>query len=194
MNKQQILIFALGGPGSGKGSICQRLTRIYQPIITTISVGELLRRSVDKSVQRILNQGGVVPPDYSSQVLHAHLPTLNSDILIVDGFPRDVAAARIWDDQYSDTKSNALFFDVDDTILRRRLIARGRSDDTTSVIERRLEFHRANTPPLWEYMHAQGRATKIDAAGSIDDVVKLAELALLDSPFNIQNHLMDSHR
>lgn len=187
----QILVFALGGPGSGKGSVCHRLTRLYHPTITTVSVGELLRKDPSVEIQRTLKRGALVPPEYSAALLHSHLPTVpaSSYILIVDGFPRDVAAARIWDKLYASAsdRTNALFFDAPDAVLRRRLLGRGRADDKSEVIERRLDFHRENTPPLWDYMHSQGRAASIDATGSFEDVAQLALLALLDAPFNLES-------
>ena len=51
MTKPEI-IFIIGGPGVGKGTICSYLTKDYPNVIKTISTGDLLRTVVkEKKVE-----------------------------------------------------------------------------------------------------------------------------------------------
>ena len=62
------VVFVLGGPGSGKGTVCSRVVRAL-PAWTTLSAGELIRAeaasaSADaKRITEILAEGRIIPSE-----------------------------------------------------------------------------------------------------------------------------------
>jgi adenylate kinase len=91
-------ILVLGGPGSGKGTQCERLAKLYGAV--HISTGSLYRAEVKsgstagKVMADIMSKGGLVPDDIGTQVvLKARLK--QADIVeggwIGDGWTREAA-------------------------------------------------------------------------------------------------------
>ena len=58
----------------------------------------------------------------------------------------------------------------------KRLLGRGRADDTEEVIRNRLAVYRSETAPLLEYY--RDKLVTIDAVGSVDDITARALDAL----------------
>eukprot|EP00171_Calliarthron_tuberculosum_P020124 IDg20124t1 len=125
----QPTLFVVGGPGSGKGSICARLAQ--KRGWDAFSTGDLLRAQGDRDprLRDMLQAGQVVPPAMSAKaVLRRVLQSRDAPLVIVDGFPRDVDAAALWT-AASAPVTPALFLECDANTLRARLAKRGRDDD-----------------------------------------------------------------
>jgi adenylate kinase len=60
--------------------------------------------------------------------------------------------------------------------LVRRLLGRGRTDDTEDVIRRRQEVYRDETAPLLE--HYRDRLVTIDAVGTVEEITDRVSDAL----------------
>ena len=67
------------------------------------------------------------------------------DGYVLDGFPRTLAQAEGVDFDV------VVFLDVADDEVKRRLLARGRADDTADVIEERLREYDEDTEPLIDH-------------------------------------------
>jgi len=71
--KNPKITFVLGGPASGKGTQCAKLVEEFG--YTHISTGDLFRAEVKKGskegqmMQRIMNEGGLIPYQLTVQVL-----------------------------------------------------------------------------------------------------------------------------
>lgn len=134
----------LAPPGGGKGTQGIRLAQALG--IEHISSGEVLRREVaagtalGRAVQEHLAAGRLAPDELVTQAV---LPALG-DAYVLDGYPRTLA------------QTEGLDFDavvhlrVPEDVVERRLLARGRADDTPEVIARRLRQYEAETLPLLE--------------------------------------------
>ncbi|MET1073902.1 MAG: nucleoside monophosphate kinase, partial [Umezawaea sp.] len=73
-----------------------------------------------------------------------------------------------------------LVFEVDDEELIKRLMSRGRSDDTEETIRHRQEVYRSETEPLIDYY--RDLAVRVDAVGSVEEITDRAMDALADEP------------
>ncbi len=181
------VLFCLGPPGSGKGSICEKLAQRHAHRgWTTLSAGQLLRRAaIDDDV---LRRGEIVPPERSAQVLLSELCEMKDDVkvAIIDGFPRDLSAALLWDRILPNENTCAVVLAVHEDALRQRLGRRGRMDDHLDTINRRIELHKQVAPPLLGYLATEGRAVEVDGNGPIDDVVRDVELVLSKPPFELE--------
>lgn len=190
LNPRLRVIFALGGPGTGKGTVCAALASKYAHCgWRTLSAGALLREeaaSGDDNLARYLAAGRVVPPERSATAVLRALhrlptPSAGENVAIVDGFPRDVGAARLWDAYRPG--ACAFVLHVPDELLQTRLLARGRGDDVPETVARRLEYHGIHTRKLIE--HFGDRGVVLDGTGEPYLVVQRVEEAMRTHPFNL---------
>ncbi|KAL0848859.1 hypothetical protein ABMA28_013268 [Loxostege sticticalis] len=89
------IVWILGGPGSGKGTQCEKIIAKYG--FTHLSTGDLLRAEVKSGSERakcltsIMERGELVPNDLVLDLLKeaiiAHAPTAKG--FLVDGYPRE---------------------------------------------------------------------------------------------------------
>src|ERR1700722_7271429 len=106
MRYKTLLLF--GAPGSGKGTQGSILGSI--PGFRHVACGDVFRNlRVGSPLGRIFldysSRGALVPDDFTVQLWHEHIEGLislnrfdpDSDILILDGIPRNVAQARLMD-------------------------------------------------------------------------------------------------
>lgn len=89
------IILVLGGPGSGKGTQCEKIVEKYG--FCHLSTGDLLREEVKQESERanmlneIMKKGELVPTDVILQLLNQAIETnKESKGFLIDGFPRDV--------------------------------------------------------------------------------------------------------
>ncbi|CAL1287222.1 unnamed protein product [Larinioides sclopetarius] len=157
------LLFS-GGPGSGKGTQCERIVQKYG--FTHLSTGDLLRDEVNSGSLRgerltdIMKKGQLVPNEEVLALLkEAMLKNLaNSHGFLIDGYPREVGQAAEFEKQVTQISkcSFLLFFDVSDDVMKERLLNRGktsgRADDNEETIAKRiLTFHNHTQPILDHY-------------------------------------------
>lgn len=89
------VIFLVGGPGSGKGTQCEKIVQKYG--YTHISSGDLLRAEVasgserGQKLNRIMEKGRLVPNKIVLDMIkEAMLASPDAEGFIVDGYPRQV--------------------------------------------------------------------------------------------------------
>ncbi len=97
--KEAKVLFVVGGPGSGKGTQCEKMVERYG--YTHISSGDLLRAEVASGSERgrklncIMKKGKLVPDkvvmDMIKETMLAKIKTANG--FLIDGFPRKVDQA-----------------------------------------------------------------------------------------------------
>ena len=62
--------------------------------------------------------------------------------------------------------------------LAKRMLLRGRSDDTSETVRKRLEVYREQTAPLIEYYRRLDRLREINGVGSMDEIQSLMLTAI----------------
>ncbi len=169
-----ILIF-LGPPGSGKGTQAEKISKKYE--IVHLSTGLMLRDHVERETElgikakSILDEGSLVPDDLVIQMLKDRLDSDDSkNGAILDGFPRTLPQAMSLESDGKFIIKSVIFFDVNEEELVKRMLERGRSDDTEESIKVRLKVYRNETEPLVEFYSNKNLLTKINGLGSIDDI------------------------
>ncbi len=171
-------LLLLGGPGSGKGTQATLLQqRISVPLIST---GEILRQEIASStnlgamVQEYVAQGELVPDDLMIALIRQRL--LQPDIAngwIMDGYPRTAFQAEELDfllDELEQYLSKVVCLEVPISLLVERSIMRARSDDTSEIIQRRIDLYQERTMPILEYYEVSKRLVRVDGSQSIDQV------------------------
>lgn len=94
-----MIIILLGPPGAGKGIQAKLLSDQYQ--LTILSIGELLRRAVNKKsatglkVKETINNGRLVPDNIILDLVESNFSNnIKSQNCILDGFPRTIYQAK----------------------------------------------------------------------------------------------------
>lgn len=169
-----ILIF-LGPPGSGKGTQAEKISEKFQ--IAHISTGVMLRdhvyRKTDLGIKAksILDEGSLVPDNLVIEMLKDRLDSDDcKNGAILDGFPRTLPQALSLENDEKFSIKSVIFFDVNQEELVKRMLERGRSDDTEESIKVRLQVYLNETEPLVGFYSKKNLLTEINALGSVDDI------------------------
>lgn len=180
-NSKLPIIWVLGGPGSGKGTQCEKLVKKYG--FVHLSSGDLLRDEVasgsskGKELNEMMQKGVLVPRevvlDLIKQAMIRSLPSAKG--YLIDGYPREIEQGVDFENMIAPC-TLILYFDVsDETMLKRllqRAISSGRVDDNEETIKKRLDtFHQVSEPVMKQY--AQKVAT-IKAETSADEIFAIA--------------------
>uniref|UniRef100_A0A667YK89 Adenylate kinase 5, like n=1 Tax=Myripristis murdjan TaxID=586833 RepID=A0A667YK89_9TELE len=169
-----LIIFIIGGPGSGKGSQMAKLAHCYG--LRAVSWEELLMRqllshaSPDRKwevIAEIVANGELTAQETAIKALKRQLigqPEARG--FIVDGFPRDVSQALSFQEQIGCPDLVVLLACSNQTLrfrLEQRATRRGRLDDSSHALRRRLETFHQNIRPIATYYQQQDLLRQIDA-------------------------------
>ncbi|KAJ1133641.1 hypothetical protein NDU88_000120 [Pleurodeles waltl] len=185
--KTSKIIFVVGGPGSGKGTQCEKIVAKYG--YTHLSSGDLLRAEVKsgsargKKVAVFMEKGELVPLDTVLEMLRdAMVAKANkSPGFLLDGYPRDVQQGHEFEKKIG-PPSLLLYIDVKAETMLKRLLKRGetssRADDNEQTIKKRLETYYKATEPVIVLYESWGIVRKVNGEGSIDQVFQQVSAAL----------------
>jgi adenylate kinase len=186
-------VLLLGIQGSGKGTQAKRIAEEYDS--PHVATGDILRKAIvdetplGKEVEDILARGDLVPDSTMIELIRERLA--DSDGFVLDGFPRTMAQAEALDDMLAEIGRplDVVFeLQVPDDVARERLAKRafeeGRTDDTPTVIDNRIETYHRETEPIVEHYRMTGKLVPLHAARSIEEVYREIQQALerLEAP------------
>jgi adenylate kinase len=179
-------VVLVGPPGAGKGT--QATTLSDKLGVPHISTGDLFRQHINaetelgQRVKGILDAGQLVPDELTIELVRERLAEPDTeDGFLLDGFPRNVNQANLLNKILAerDEKLEAVIeLQVDENDLVRRLLARGRADDTEEVIRHRQQVYRSETEPLLDYY--RDLLITVDGVGEVDEVTTRILGALRD--------------
>ena len=160
-------IVMLGGPGSGKSTYTEYLIKHFN--ITHIYPGGMLRKEVEKGseigqqVKSIIDRGEFVPNQIVLDLITKKVEQ-SPQGYVLDGWPRYMQQAEDME-KAEKGYDYAVFLDVSREEVMRRLLARGRADDTEEIIGNRIELYKKETGPVIEYMRNRPGFLEIKAEG-----------------------------
>ncbi|KAL1491091.1 hypothetical protein ABEB36_011741 [Hypothenemus hampei] len=171
------IIWILGGPGSGKGTQCDRIVAKYG--FTHLSSGDLLRNEVSsgssrgKELNAIMERGELVPLevvlDLLREAILSALPTTRG--YLIDGYPREKEQGILFEQTIAPVNL-VIFYDASEDTLVERLLGRartsGRADDNEDTIKKRLKtFNTHNDQVVQQYV---SKLKKIEAERTTDEI------------------------
>jgi adenylate kinase len=177
MSSGRLVLVILGRQGSGKGTQSALLVDKYGCV--HVSTGDILRAAVEagtelgRQAESIMAAGDLVPDEVMCGIVGARLA--ESDIVasgaLLDGFPRTPAQAdALLEMVGADGIDAAVNIDVPVAEVTKRMLDRGREDDTVEAISRRLELYEAQTAPLLSWFEEHGLLRAVSGLGSPEEV------------------------
>lgn len=166
-------IIFLGPQGSGKSTQAKML--VSQLNLPYIEMGQVLRdkaqedTEIGRQIKTPLDLGELVPDEITISLLNEKLTTPEfQNGFILDGYPRNQVQI-----QGLKAKIDKVFYiRIDDTEAVKRLLLRGRHDDTKELLTRRLEIYHEKTEPLLKKYRSQNILIEINGDKSIEEVNK----------------------
>lgn len=183
LSKARIL-FVLGGPGSGKGTQCDKIVEKYG--FTHLSTGDLLRDEVasgserGKQLTQIMEKGELVPLETVLTLLKEAMlkQAATSKGFLIDGYPRELDQGKRFEADVAGVEC-VLYFEVADDTMKKRLLHRaetsGRVDDNEETIMKRLKTFHNHTQPVIDHYGKQNKVCKIVAEGTIEEIFSHVE-------------------
>lgn len=164
-------ILLIGPQGSGKSTQAKLLAEFLK--VPFISMGDIFRKisaedsELGKRIRKILDEGQLVDDRTTSETVKQRLQGEDcQNGFIVDGYPRTEDQLRDFDPGFD----KVFYLDVPEEEVIKRLLARGRSDDTYELIKRRLDLYYQQTQPLLDFYKQGNKLTEISGIGDIQNI------------------------
>lgn len=188
------VVLVVGGPGSGKGALCERLAAECGAV--HLSCGEMLREEVESGtplgleVAAIMERGELVSSATVTALMRRRMRAYPGQRILLDGFPRSIENARDFVELCGPPEL-ALHLDCDDTVLLERILDRGeqsaeearraeeegieavnvRADDNVfTAINRLRTYHKHHAPTMQWLKKMKVPVVELDCSGSKEDV------------------------
>mmetsp|Transcript_96600 Transcript_96600/g.216349 ORF Transcript_96600/g.216349 Transcript_96600/m.216349 type:complete len:342 (+) Transcript_96600:55-1080(+) len=175
--------FVIGGPGSGKGTQCERIAEEFGYI--HLSAGDLLRAERQREgsplgevIEATIRAGKVVPSEMIAELLEQAMREAGWDKakFVIDGYPRSAEQLAGWESTLNKRVHFlfCLYLEVGREEMLQRLLGRakssGRSDDNVATIEKRFVTFEEETGPLLEHFDSKGTLRRIDGGRALEAV------------------------
>lgn len=181
------VVFVLGGPGAGKGTMCE-LAAAHQGWIH-LSAGALLRQEREIGgpnaalIESIVTAGKLVPDEITVGLLKQAMEQVTQKTggsrFLVDGFPRSLSNLAAWNTVFGqDAELPAMvYFECPYPVLEQRILRRakhtGRLDDNAESTKLRFDTFKEQTLPIVEFFKEKGRCIEIDTSQDREAVYRL---------------------
>jgi adenylate kinase len=202
------IVILLGAPGSGKGTVAGKVAA-ENADLKHVSSGDLLRGAIAAGTaagieaKGYMDKGNLVPDSLIATMIKDVVASTEGEVtMLLDGFPRNLAQAKILEEMGAPVKS-AVLIDVPDSIIQERIAGRRtcpkckagyhvknlppktegvcdvcgaelviRKDDNPETVKDRLVVYHRETEPLIEFYEVKGLLRKVDGMTGVDNVAE----------------------
>ena len=186
-----MVIFVLGGPGAGKGTMCAKLVEDYG--FVHLSAGDLLRAERQRGgkqadlINNYIKEGKIVPNEITCNLIKTAMETSTCKKFLVDGYPRNADNRTGWDKMIGDSVDMVavLYFDCPEHILVERIEERGRlagenrrADDNAEAMVKRLKVYKEETGPVIDYYDHRGKTIRVNTGADREQVYAQVKRAI----------------
>jgi adenylate kinase family enzyme len=188
------VVFVLGGPGAGKGTMCELAES--QLGWTHLSIGDLLRAERESggptaaTIEENLAEGKLVPNEITVTLLKNAMEnitrTTGKNNFLLDGFPRSLDNLEGWYEVFGREVElpRMVYFECPFDVLEKRILGRakftGRSDDNTESLKLRFETFKAETTPTIEHFKSLDKCVEIETSQDRQSVYALVQSSLAE--------------
>lgn len=173
----------IGRSGCGKGTQAALLQTYLESKgceVLRLGTGDFARERAQKNtltgrwIKSILDAGGFFPSWLAGALMIEMIEpnlTKHEQVLLLDGSPRRMHEAEVLDDFMAHLKRpavRAIHLDISEDECRRRLMARGRGDDTEDAIQNRLSWFTTQVAPVLDYYG--DRLITVSGEGAIETI------------------------
>jgi len=206
------VVFVLGGPGSGKGTMCS-LAQAQLGWIH-LSVGDLLRAerkaggATADTIEQHLTAGEIVPNEITVTLLQSAMEKASRSTgkinFLIDGFPRSLDNLEGWYQTFGRESDlpKMLYFECPYDVLEGRILGRakysGRSDDNIESVKLRFDTFKSKTLPTLEVFQGKNKVVQVDASQGREEVYAIViksleaytDPELADQPLTEQSEIL----
>ncbi|MCP4920302.1 MAG: AAA family ATPase [Proteobacteria bacterium] len=186
------VVFVLGGPGSGKGTMCSLAEA--QLGWVHLSTGNLLRAEREAGVETAdainayITAGELVPNEITVTLLQRAMEDATrrggKTNFLLDGFPRSLDNMEGWYEIFGRDAElpRMLYFECPYEVLEERILGRakfsGRADDNVASMKLRFDTFKAKTLPTLELFRDNDKVVEVDASQGREDVYAVVRKSL----------------
>lgn len=163
----------LGVQGSGKSTqaeiVAEKLNLPY------IEMGQLFRDKKEandedaKKIRETIDRGYLVPDELATSTLLQRLAKPDCEKgYVLDGYPRNEAQFAALDKDID----KVFNIEVSDDEAIKRLLLRGRHDDTREALQKRMGWHHSETEPLLSKFREMGILEEVDGERTIEEIAQ----------------------
>ena len=209
---QPNVVFVIGGPGSGKGTMCEVAEE--QLGWAHLSTGDLLRAELDAkgpkaaTIEQFITAGELVPNDIMVTLLKDAMEDLTRTTgnrnFLLDGFPRSLNNMDAWYEIFGREMDlpTMLYFECPYDVLEKRILGRaqysGRSDDNVDSLKLRFDTYKTETLPTVELFKQNNKCIEIDSSATRDVVYasvtkslsEYTDQARIDQPLSHKSEIL----
>lgn len=168
----KLRVLVTGSQGSGKST--QAVLLAQDLGVPYIQVGEILRNislvedsKTAKMIKDTLSKGELLPAQLIVQIMNNRLSQPDCQKgFVLDGYPRNVQDVK----NFNQNLDRVVNLKISATESVKRLLERGRADDTRKLIRERLANYHAETEPILQIFKNKGILVEIDGEREIDDI------------------------
>jgi UMP-CMP kinase len=182
--KKSEIVFLLGGPGSGKGTLGEKIAETYN--YEPISAGDLLREEkanpnskYGELIKEYQIEGKIVPAEITIGLIKSKIFELNSKgiyNILLDGFPRNYENLESWNKIIGDSikLKFVIYLKCPENIMVERVLKRGetsgRADDNKETVVKRIKVFNEQSLPVIKYYKKLKLVKEIDSSKKPDQV------------------------